>query len=52
MTHQLILLAVIWLGYGGAVGTVATAGGPGRLTGTVAAGGVFIALIASLLVFA
>jgi len=52
MLHPFILLAVIWLAYVGSVGTVATAGGGERLIGAVAAGGVFLALIASLLVFA
>jgi hypothetical protein len=52
VTHQLIFLAVTWLAYVGAVGTAATAGGSQRLVGAVAAGGVFVAAIVSLLVFA
>jgi hypothetical protein len=51
MSHHLLFLAVIWLGFGGLVGTVASAGAGERAVGAVATGGVFAATIASLLVF-
>jgi hypothetical protein len=56
MSHSVMLLAVIWLAYIGGVGTVgAAAGGSNvigpRVVGSVATGGLFLALIASLLVF-
>lgn len=51
MAHHLLYLAVIWLAFAGVVGTVAAAGGGQRLVAGVATGGVFLAVIASLLVF-
>gem|GEM_PF-3199424 len=51
VAHHLLYLAVIWLAFAGVVGTVAAAGGGQRLVAGVATGGVFLAVIASLLVF-
>ncbi len=51
MAHHLPLFAVIWLAFGGVVGTVASAGAGQRSVGAVSTGGVFVAVIASLLVF-
>jgi hypothetical protein len=51
MAHQLIFLAVIWLAFVGGVGTVAAAGAGPRAVGAVSTGGVFLAIIGSLLVF-
>ena len=50
MSNHLVALAVIWLAYPGLVGTVAAADHRGRLVGPVATGGLFAALIASVLV--
>ena len=51
MAHHLLLLAVIWLVFTGLVGTVASAGAGQRVVGAVSTGGVFLAVIGSLLVF-
>jgi hypothetical protein len=51
MAHHLLSLAVIWLAFVGIVGTAAAAGGGQRVVGGVATGGVFLAAIASLVVF-
>jgi hypothetical protein len=51
MSHHLLFLAVIWIGFAGLVATVASAGSGERAVGAVATGGVFAATIGSLLVF-
>jgi hypothetical protein len=51
MAHHFLYLAVIWIAFAGLVGTVAAAGGGGRTVGAVSTGGVFLATIASMLVF-
>ena len=48
--HHLLYLGVIWLAFVGVVATVASAGTGPRLVGAVSTGGVFMAVIASLLV--
>ena len=53
MTSQhLVALAVTWVAYVGLVGTVATADHRGRFVAPVAAGGLFAAIIATVLVLA
>lgn len=51
MANHLLVLAVIWLAFVGVVGTIAAAGAGQRAVGAVATGGVFLAAMASLLVF-
>jgi hypothetical protein len=51
MAHHLLFFTVTWLAFVGLVGTVASAGAGGRVVGAVATGGVFLGIIASLLVF-
>ena len=51
MAHHLVFIAVIWLAFVGVVGTVAAGGAGQRAVGAVSTGGVFSAVIASLLVF-
>jgi hypothetical protein len=51
MAHHPLFLAVTWLAFAGVIGTVAAAGAGERVVAAVATGSVFLAVIASLLVF-
>jgi len=50
MSHQLVFIAIIWIAFVGLVGTVGAAGAGPRTVGAVATGGVFLAVIGTLLV--
>jgi hypothetical protein len=52
MSHQWILVVVIWLAYVGVVGAIGAASRGDRAVGSVAAGGLFAALIGTLLALA
>ncbi len=50
MSHHLLFIAVIWVAFIGLVGTAGAAGAGPRTVGAVATGGVFLAVIGTLLV--
>ena len=50
MAHHLLFIAVIWVAFVGLVGTAGAAGAGPRTVGAIATGGVFLAVIGTLLV--
>jgi len=48
--HTPLFIAVIWIAYVGLVGTVAAAGANQRIVAGVSTGGIFLAVIGTLLV--
>ena len=50
MAHHLVFIAVIWVAFVGLVGTAGAAGAGPRTVGAIATGGVFLAVIGTLLV--